>query len=346
MAGEDRSLGGRLFRWVTRAIEPFYAAAASRRNRAFDTGKRPIARAHCPVVSIGNITAGGTGKTPMVGHIVEQLKSLGRTSAVLIRGYKATADGSDEAELLSSQLGDVPVIVHPDRVAGAARVMSELPGVNVLVLDDGFQHRRLARDLDIVLIDATNPWGFGHVLPRGLLREPVAGLARADAVIVTRCDQVTAGDLEQIDRQIESHHGRPPIAHAAHRWSSILDRTGRPVEPTDSQRVIALCGIGNPVAFFRQVDQRFDMVEAWALPDHHDYAAADVATLERMFAEHDAAAVVTTEKDWVKLQRVVESAEVDRPIWRPQLTLELTDGADALRQRLTETLATWTPSSD
>jgi len=346
MAGEDRSLGGRLFRGAAAIVEPFYAAAAARRNRAFDAGKRPIAHAHCPVVSIGNITAGGTGKTPMVRLIVEQLKSLGRTPAVLIRGYKSTADGSDEAALLSSQLGDVPVIVNPDRTAGAARVMSDLPEVDVLVLDDGFQHRRLARDLDIVLIDATNPWGFGHVLPRGLLREPLAGLVRADAVIVTRCDQVTEGDLSQLNRQIETLHRRPPLAHAAHRWAAIVDRTDQPVEPNESVRVIALCGIGNPVAFFRQVEDRFDMVEAWALADHHDYTAADVATLRRKFTEHDAAAVVTTEKDWVKLQRVVESADFDRPIWRPQLELDLTGGADALRQRLTETLATWTPSSD
>jgi len=238
------------------------------------------------------------------------------------------------------------VIVNPDRVEGAARVRRELPAVDVLVLDDGFQHRRIARDFDIVLIDATNPWGFGHVLPRGLLREPLAGLARADAIVVTRCDQVDDNQLARIDRQIAQHHGRPPLAHAAHRWRCIVDRDGQTVDPDESQRVIALCGIGNPVAFFGQVENHFDMVEAWALPDHHDYTSADLDTLQRMFTEHDAAGVVTTEKDWVKLQRVVESRRFDRPIWRPRLSLELFDGADALRQRLTQALASWTPSSD
>jgi tetraacyldisaccharide 4'-kinase len=346
MAGDDRSLCGRLFRTFTSVIEPFYAAAASRRNRAFDAGRRPAQRVHCPVISVGNITAGGTGKTPMVADVVEQLRQSGRTPAVLIRGYKSTAAGSDEATLLSRQLGGVPVIVNPDRIAGAARVQRDHRDVDVLVLDDGFQHRRIARDLDLVLIDATNPWGFGHVLPRGLLREPLDGLQRADLVIITRCDQATAEASAAIDRRVAQHHGRPPAAHTAHHWASIVDGRGDAVEADPTRRVVALCGIGNPTAFVSQVKAAFDVVESLTLADHHDYGPADVDRLTQLCSKHHADAVVTTEKDWVKLQSVVESCQFDRAIWRPQLTLDWIDGHETVRNALTQALDSWTPSSN
>lgn len=346
MSGDDRSCFGRCFRAFTSLIEPIYAAAARRRNRTFDSGKRPSHRAHCPVISVGNITAGGTGKTPMVEQVVRELIQVGRTPGVLIRGYKSNAAGSDEATLLSRHLGGVPVIVNPDRIASAAKVRDEFPEVDVLVLDDGFQHRRIARDLDIVLIDATNPWGFGHVLPRGLLRESLDGLQRADLVIVTRCDQVSADALAEIDRKIEQHHLRPPTAHTAHRWASIVDDSGEAVEADPNRRVVALCGIGNPAAFFSQVADAFDVAASFALADHHDYGPDDVDRLKHLCEQHNAEAVVTTEKDWVKLQSVVESCRFDRPIWRPQLTLDWIDGHDTVRNAIKQALDSWTPSSN
>jgi len=346
MSGDDRSAWGRMFRAFTSVIEPIYAAAATRRNHAFDAGKRPIHRVHCPVVSVGNITAGGTGKTPMVAALADELRKMNRKPAVLIRGYKSTARGSDEATLLSQQLGDIPIIVNRDRAAGASQVQRDHPSIDTLILDDGFQHRRLARDLDVVLIDAMNPWGFGRVLPRGLLREPLHGLNRADAVIVTRCDQVAPDALASIDQQIQVYHGGPVAAHVAHHWSSIVDRNDQAVQTNQRQRVVAVCGIGNPTAFFDQVEAAFACADKVALADHHDYVPADLKRLKHLCDAHNADAVITTEKDWVKLQSVVESAGFDRPIWRPQLTLGWIDGQDTVRNAIKQALDSWTPSSN
>ncbi|MBU6174878.1 MAG: tetraacyldisaccharide 4'-kinase, partial [Planctomycetes bacterium] len=157
-----------------------YAAAVTLRNWAFDRGFKKTIGVEIPVVSVGNLTAGGTGKTPTVAFLAKWFRAQNKRVAILSRGYGAGSDGrNDEAKELEITLPDVPHLQSPDRIASARIAVDEL-GMELLLLDDGFQHRRIGRDLDIVLLDAREPFGFGHLLPRGLLREPLRSLKRAD----------------------------------------------------------------------------------------------------------------------------------------------------------------------
>ena len=188
--GSEQSLAASAARSGLALLEPSYTLAIAARNTLFDKHLRRTRHLLHPVISIGNLTTGGTGKTPMVIDLARRLRALGRRPAILTRGYKSTDGFSDEAAVMQLELGqDMPVEVNGDRAAGAAAVLARAPRTDVFLLDDGFQHRQIHRDLDIVLIDATCPFGYGHLLPRGLLREPKVNLARADAVIVTRADQ-------------------------------------------------------------------------------------------------------------------------------------------------------------
>jgi tetraacyldisaccharide 4'-kinase len=173
------------------------------RNRLFDWGWKRTHQADVPVVSVGNITTGGTGKTPLVAFLANWFQDQGQKPAILSRGYRAVDGGPNDEKLVLDLL--CPGIMHlqnPDRVASARHAVTAQQ-VQVLVLDDGFQHRRLARDLDLVLIDATCPWGYGAVLPRGLLREPRSGMKRADLAIITRADQVSEADRRRIQDEIQ-----------------------------------------------------------------------------------------------------------------------------------------------
>src|SRR5262245_1460980 len=175
-------------RLALRAASVPYGWGVRLRNRLYDRGWKRVARAPVPVVSVGNLTLGGTGKTPCVEYICRYYRSLDLRVAVLSRGYGAEHGPNDEALVLEENLPDVPHLQGADRVALARTAVEELES-EVLVLDDGLQHRRLARDLDVVLVDATAPWGHGFLFPRGLLREAAGGLRRAGVVVLTRCDQ-------------------------------------------------------------------------------------------------------------------------------------------------------------
>ena len=178
-------------RGILAAAEVPYAWAVRRRNRRYDCGAKAVHRVDVPVISVGNLTLGGTGKTPMVEWIVRRFLAQGKKVGIISRGYGARGGPNDEARELAWKLPGVPHVQDPDRVAAARRAIREF-GCQVLVLDDAFQHRRIARDLDIVLLDALEPLGYEHVFPRGTLREPVEGLARADVVALSRADLLTA----------------------------------------------------------------------------------------------------------------------------------------------------------
>ena len=201
MAGERRGFSAAWQRCGLRLASVPYGWAVAVRNGLFDRGWKSIERAGVPVVSVGNLTVGGTGKTPCVEYIASRLRQWDRRVAILSRGYGSEHGPNDEALVLEENLPDVPHLQGPDRVALARIAIEELES-EVLVLDDGFQHRRLARDLDVVLIDATQPWGFGYLLPRGLLRESPRGLRRAGAVVLTRCDQVDAAALAKLKGEV------------------------------------------------------------------------------------------------------------------------------------------------
>jgi tetraacyldisaccharide 4'-kinase len=258
-----------------------------------------------PVISVGNLTTGGTGKTPIVAWVVELLQQQGRRPGIVSRGYRSL-DGqeNDEKRLLDALCPGVPHIQNPDRVPGAKRAIAE-SHCDVLVLDDGFQHRRLARDLDIVLIDALNPWGYGHLLPRGLLREPPSSLCRAGIVCLTRvaqCDPVQ----RQAIRDIVRTHSAAPIAEVSFVPTRLVSVTGETwaLEGLASQAVGACCAIGNPSAFFRTLnglDVPLSDDRQRTYPDHHHYSEGDIDSLGRWADVNRLDVVVVTRKDLVKL---------------------------------------------
>jgi tetraacyldisaccharide 4'-kinase len=293
-----------------------FGVIAEVRRWAFDIGIRRGTRLAVPVWSVGNLTTGGTGKTPIVIAILEHLIAAGKKPGLLARGYgAATNQGvfNDELELIAARLPSTPIAMAPDRIAGGRALLAQHPDVDVIVCDDAFSHRRLARDFDLVLIDASNPFGNRRYLPAGPLREAPHALGRAHAVVVTRADQRSAawereepGINAMLDAFSRSWH---PIARAtcvfrpaAWGW---LDGSARPAPA----RAIAACGIGNPQAFAQTLaDAGVQVIETRPYPDHHAFTAADIDTLVQ--AAHAAdAAVAVTEKDAVKISPLM----ADRP---------------------------------
>lgn len=304
ISGEARGIAPALARAALAVAEPFYAAALSLRNAMFDAGLRKTHRLPRPVVSVGNLTTGGTGKTPVVAWLVQALAPQFTSIAVLTRGYKGTAPGqSDEANLLRHMLGEnVHVCVGGDRVDTALNALSRYPGIELFVMDDGFQHRRLHRDFDLVLIDATNPFGFNHVLPRGLLREPTRGLRRASAILITKADQVDSTNLREIERRCAAVTSAP-IFRAAHQLTCLrMAGKTEPIAAIAGVRVVAFAGIGNPESFAELLRRAGAEIAAtrW-FPDHHPYSRADLEQLRQLRQRAQADLLVTTEKDAVRI---------------------------------------------
>ena len=265
------------------------------RNRQYDRGRRTIHRAAVPVVSIGNLSLGGTGKTPCVEYVARFYRELGLQVAILSRGYGANSGPNDEALVLEENLPDVPHLQGADRVSLAAAAVEELEA-ELLVLDDGFQHRRLHRDLDILLIDATRPPHRDQLFPRGTLREPASSLKRASAILLTRCDQVDAAEVKAIRDWIGSRFPNVPVAATEHR---ALARSA-----SEGVGIAAFCGIGNPAAFRRTLaDLGANVIAFRTFPDHHAYTREDVDDLRNWAKGLPAnAEIATTQKDWVKLR--------------------------------------------
>jgi tetraacyldisaccharide 4'-kinase len=332
--GEATGVGPALARLGLAVASWPYGAVVRLRNFAFDRRWLSSQRAAVPVVSVGNLTTGGVGKTPFVEFIAEHYRRRDVRVAVLSRGYGAADGPNDEALVLEANLPDVPHLQGPDRAALAATAVEELE-TEVLVLDDGFQHRRLARDLEIVLIDATDPWGGGRMLPRGLLREPPSGLRRAHMVALTRCDQATHDEIASIRERVRRLAPHADVVEAVHRPTELVDAEGAaaPVDHLRGQPIAAFCGLGNPEAFRRTlVACGADLRDFRTFPDHHSYSRADVEELRAWAgALPVGAAVVVSQKDLVKLG-ITEIG--GRPLWALRVRLDVTSGREALARRL------------
>ena len=307
MSGKRKDPIAMAMRVLLRMASVPYAIAVRQRNRNYDRQIADIQQCDVPVISVGNITTGGTGKTPIVCLLAKRFRKLGLRVAIISRGYgRGDADANDEAMELHARLPDVPHIQNPDRVA-AARVAVEELEAQIILMDDGFQHRRLHRDLDLVVIDATCPFGFGYQLPRGLLRESINGLSRADAVVITRCQAVDPTTIETIRKTISSYNAELPIFTSNHTPIGLLEypETTLPASNIDQQKVGILSAIGNPDAFEHTVRQCGATVQiSRHLPDHDPYDPETVASLRDWAKQLDdeITYIVCTHKDLVKLQ--------------------------------------------
>lgn len=319
------------WRWLLAPLwlltRPVFAIHALLWNRGWRTPRR----LGVPVISIGNITVGGTGKTPAVAWLLERLPGSSNP-AVLMRGYKGDGDSNDESRMLGA-----PVFCDPHRTAAGERAITA--GHRVLLLDDGFQHRRLARDCDIVLIDATRPWGGGHLLPLGLLREPPRALRRAHAVIITRCDQVTSTQVTAITERV----GRwcETVCRARHLATGLQGMDGQQRHPVDHLQgppLVLVSGIGNPASFATSVRALGGNVHReHRFPDHHHYTPAEIAAIADSCPP--GALVITTAKDAVKLRPLHRTGQPLRDWWVLEMAFAMEPDD---QRRLSEVIGTRT----
>jgi tetraacyldisaccharide 4'-kinase len=297
-------------------LSPVYGAVVRTRAAAYRHGLLKSHDCGLPVVSVGNLTFGGTGKTPMVLALTQDLVKSGRRPAVLTRGYGrkgaeplvligpevqiSAKQAGDEPLELAQRLPGVPIVVDADRLRGALRA-AEL-GADIVILDDGFQHLRLRRDLDLLLLDAGDPWGGDHLPPRGRLREPIAGLARASAVIITKVDPAADQPPQDIVRRIINIRPDLPVFAARLVPQRVRTEAGW-LDPTElrGRKVFAVAGLGRPEGFRTLLESAGAEVigHRW-FADHHPYGPEDRAWIARE-AQKYGALVVTTAKDAVKL---------------------------------------------
>jgi tetraacyldisaccharide 4'-kinase len=319
---------------LARACSWGYSRIIARNNRAFDAGKGVLTFDR-PVISIGNLSVGGTGKTPMVAWTVDILRSLGHHPCIAMRGYGSHQGNlSDEAQIYASRFGDeVPIVAQPDRAEGLIELFATDRGENItcIVLDDGFQHRRIERNINIVLIDTTrSPWDDA-LLPAGWLREGPDSLNRAHAVVFTHAHD--ASRVDELTSRALAINPSLTIGACTHRWDSLTFPLAQPSEPTQhpatwltGKRIVAACAIGNPHHFLHAISQhKPGQLTPLTFPDHDPLGPAALRRI--LDATRTADVLVVTQKDWSKL-KFVKPDLWNCPIAVTQLELDWSRGAE------------------
>jgi len=279
------------------------------------------------VISIGNITTGGTGKTPLVIWAAKLLEGKNIPVAILTRGYKTKKEKfSDEPAILAKSCPKATVIINPNRVAAATKAINNF-GTKALILDDGFQHRRLARDIDIVTIDAMRPFGHRKLLPAGLLREPLTALKRAHAVVITRANQVSQSQLTQLLARLKDINPDMIIASAIHApvCANSMHEKQIELKQMECKKVFAFCGIGNPDAFFSTIEElKINIAGSKVYNDHHRYTTQDIAEIYAQARNLGADMILSTQKDWTKTILLIPPKAPNLPKAEPSEQKDIT----------------------
>jgi len=299
-------------------------------------GILPSYRAPKPVISVGNMTVGGTGKTPLVIAVVHALAARQLRPAVLIRGYMSQpGEFSDEARMLAEHLPDVPILVGSDRQTSIEEALKH-HAVDVFVCDDAFQHWPLQRDLDIVAVDAANPVGNGHLLPRGILREPLDGFKRAQVIVLTKADSPQA-DATALHERLQKLNPKALVAESRHACTGCVDAFEK--IPYDHHHlkgvsVAAFCAIADPESFRRSLQEAgFHIANLFVFMDHHAYTPEDMAMVRKFVQDHDVQIVLTTHKDAVKIQPFKEFWQGFK-VYYLQVEVEITHGKNVFIERI------------
>jgi tetraacyldisaccharide 4'-kinase len=355
VSGERAGLSAGLLRFILGIAALIYGFIVGLRNFLYLKRWLQIHRANATVISIGNITTGGTGKTPLVIRLCKQLitdsqfQLSNSQCAILTRGYKAAKDlrcesggYGDEPAVLAESCPGIQVVVNPDRIAGAAEAISRF-GAKVLIMDDGFQHRRLGRDLDIVTIDGTVPFGYGKLLPAGLLREPVTALKRADAAVITRCDQVDEAKLLQLEDRLRQINQEMVVARSVHApvCAKSLDNSEINLVELKGKKIFTFCGIGNPDAFFNTVGGLgAELAGSKVFDDHYHYTNECLADIYEQAHYLDADLILTTHKDWFSFSSSLKP-NTSKDVNFAYLAIELRfiSGEDKITQLIKNALA-------
>ena len=344
-----QSLPAKLFLGILYGFSIIYRGLVDFQLNLYKWGLLKQVKLDCFVISIGNITVGGTGKTPTAKVLARYIQKLGYKVAILNRGYRAkwkgdvgiVSDGNkvfmsadeagDEAYLLARSLPDIPVLIGTDRTITGKYAIDNF-GVDVVILDDGYQHWQLKRDLNILLVDAINIFGNGHMLPRGTLREPLSHLDRADICLLTKVDQASKGACNEIKQTLQKYNDHALIVESTHKplcfieIGNLFNREAREVLPVNmmkGHRVIAMSAIGNPASFEQTLsDIGAVITESLRFPDHHDYTADEIIEVMKQAEEQGAEAIIVTDKDAVKIPE--ELLKQKRPIPIYIISIEVT----------------------
>ncbi len=324
---------------------------------------------NCYVISLGNITVGGTGKTPTAQRLARDIRDMGYRVVILNRGYRAkwkgeigivsdgknlhmdAAEAGDEAYMLAKHLPNVPVLIGAERSV-TGRYAIEHFGAEVAILDDGYQHWQLVRDMDILLVDAVNVFGNGHVLPRGTLRESMSHISRADVCLITKVDQAESGAGEYIRDTVHKYNEAAQIVESIHQprcfmpladWFEDLSQDGIDVEEISGKKIMAVSAIGNPASFERTLrDLGAVLIESLRYPDHHEYTMKEMKDILQQADALGAETIVVTEKDAVKIPEEVAKAKWSIPIFVICVEVKFQTGGrefkDELRRRLSDKL--------
>ena len=363
---EVRGISRRLIMGVFYVFSLIYEQLVNLKLTMYRWGWAKKERLDCYVISLGNVTVGGTGKTPTAQHLAREISDMGYRVAILNRGYRAkwrgevgiVSDGrtlkmdaetaGDEAFMLAKHLPNVPVLIGAQR-AVTGRYAIEHFGAEVAILDDGYQHWQLARDMDILLVDAVNVFGNGYLLPRGTLREPLSHIDRADVCLMTKVDQAAPGAIAHIWETFRSYNQDGLVLESIHQprqfvrlsdWYEDIAAGGVPVTEMEGKKVLAVSAIGNPASFEQTLaDLGIEMVESMRYPDHHDYGERDMAEVLYRAETLGVEAIVITEKDAVKVPGDVVRAKWRIPMYVISVEVTLQKGREEFFYELKRQLA-------
>ncbi len=353
-----------LFRSLFFILSRFYYLAIKLRWLIYKLGVLPRAKLPCTTISVGNITWGGTGKTPAVIMIAEMLREMGKRVAILSRGYgrskksdrnnktSMVSDGKrlilssreagDEPYLLARNLPDVPVIVGKNRICGGKDAIKKFAS-EVVVLDDGFQYWPLNRDIDIVTIDCLSPYGNGYLIPRGSLREPISHLSRADIFLLTKANFVSRDNVQRITGDLVRLNPQSTILESVHRPKYLrgtFSGEKKSLAFVKDRKVVTFSSIGNPYSFEKTLEELgAKIVKNFRFPDHHVYQRNDLGEIEsarRAELYKGEVIAVTTEKDGVRLERLIswESDRIPWEIWILKIELEIIKGREEWQRKI------------
>jgi len=363
---EVRGISRRLIMGVFYVFSLIYEQLVNLKLTMYRWGWAKKERLGCYVISLGNVTVGGTGKTPTAQHLAREISDMGYRVAILNRGYRAkwrgevgiVSDGhtlkmdaetaGDEAFMLAKHLPNVPVLIGAQR-AVTGRYAIEHFGAEVAILDDGYQHWQLERDMDILLVDAVNVFGNGYLLPRGTLREPLSHIDRADVCLMTKVDQAAPGAIAHIWETFRSYNQDGLVLESIHQprqfvrlsdWYEDIAAGGVPVTEMEGKKVLAVSAIGNPASFEQTLaDLGVEMVESMRYPDHHDYGERDMAEVLYRAETLGVEAIVITEKDAVKVPGDVVRAKWRIPMYVISVEVTLQKGREEFFHELKRQLA-------
>ena len=357
--GPETPFYGWLILGFLRGCSYLYEYGVRLKLALYDMGIKKKEKLDCCVISIGNITVGGTGKTPTAQKMADLIRRMGYRVVILNRGYRShwdkeigvVSDGNkifmtayeagDEAYLMAKTLPGIPVVIGKNRAITGKYAVEKL-NAEVIIMDDGYQHWHLERDLDVVLVDTLNMFGNGCVLPRGMLREPLENLNRGDLFLLTKTDQSSILSRMELRKTIERYNSKAPVVESVHHpknfveiadWYKGITQNHMDLSELEGKNVMVFSAIGNPSSFEQTLSGiGLNIKEAVRYPDHHDYGMLEMQYILERASSHNAVAMITTSKDAVKIPTEFIYSSREIPLYILNMDIQVTDGFEEFKE--------------